>query len=200
MRDAGGSPPARTSLSIMGGTLPTANLPEGPAAVTEIALPPTRRRAWRPRASTVAGGLVVLVLAAGLGWRMRAPAGPGLEPPGEGGQELLAPLPLPFADADGGLPAAAAAEEPEPLPPPMGALDAGEPDAGHPRAAPAPGTRALLDRMVRLERRAKRAPSFDPSALPLLQRLRLKLKADESGTNRRKVAAELDQWERAYFR
>jgi len=193
MRDAGGSPPARTSLSIMG-TLPTSAFAEGPAAVTEIALPATRQA--RPaRAAMVVVGLLLLALA-GLAWRVASAPSP--DAPGPTLPDSAPAVAGPFAGADaaGG---AVALEEPEPLPPPMAAVDAGEPDAGRPRLAAVPGTRALLDRMVRLERRARHIPSFDPSALPLLQRLRLKLKADESSANRRRVALELDQWERAYF-
>jgi serine/threonine-protein kinase len=197
--EAGGSPVARSSLTSVS-LLPTVALPEGPGAPTELALPSARpRQAGRPGALVLGFWAAAAAATALVVWAVATRSGEG-PVPGEAAVALAgAPAVVESLDGSAG---GRAAEEPAPLPPPQPAPDAGEPDVRRPppaRAPAVPAARVLLERMVRLER-ATRGPSFDPSALPLLQRLRLRLKADPSTANRRRVAAELDQWERAYLR
>jgi tRNA A-37 threonylcarbamoyl transferase component Bud32 len=196
VREAGGTPPARTSLTSTG--LRALNpSEEGPAAVTELAMPATRPAPRWPR--RLALGLGALLLAGAAAAYLLTAGGERDEAAG-----LAAPLPAGEARAgpDGGsspdaLAGGEAGAELAALP-----AGAGDPDAGRLANVKPPGppaTKVLLERMARLERRAKHTPSFDPSALPLLQRLRLKLKADDTPMTRRKVSADLDQWERAYL-
>lgn len=95
----------------------------------------------------------------------------------------------------------AAVVELEPLP----VIDAGRPVLVEPKALPvvpvvnAPSAKVLLERIERLEKRAKESANFDPSSMPFLQSMRRRLKADESPATRRRLVGELDRWERQYL-
>jgi len=156
---------------------------------------PPRRGAWwwgALAALAVLAGAVELVL-----WKSAGPRPSTSLSPGEPGPAATAvPDGGEAGDPDAGEADAGLADG--------GATDAGAPDAGaDPLRAPAlapPGARALLVRIDRLEQLSRTRSNFDPSAMPFLQSMRRRLRADESVLMRKKVAGELDRWERQYLR
>jgi serine/threonine-protein kinase len=105
------------------------------------------------------------------------------------------PSPAPPAPVTAAQPELELAPLPQLEPAPPAGLATPAPDAGVRRAGPRPlaSTRALLARIARDQARAS-----DPSAQVFLDRIRRKLKADDSPAGRRQALADLELWERQY--